>query len=234
MEDPAFIRPDRSRVLPWLWLMTIVMLIASAYLADRRLRSPETVASATQQTQQAKSPTAVKPLGVAPSPSEAHAGVRPIPVVRSDASYMRQVRQTHHLYRPIIDRVAKRYKVDPALVKAIIMAESGYDPKAVSHRGALGLMQIMPRTARALGVANSFDPERNITAGVRYFRQLMDTVAQDPALALAAYNAGPEKVRKYNGVPPYKATRRYIKKVMAYYLCYRDISRQESSLLDQG
>ncbi|MEE4609267.1 MAG: lytic transglycosylase domain-containing protein [Desulfobacteraceae bacterium] len=161
-------------------------------------------------------------------------GVRPVPVVRSDARYMRQVRQTHHLYHPIIHRVANRYGVDPALVKAIIMAESGYNPRAVSHRGALGLMQIMPRTARALGVADSFDPEHNITAGVRYFRQLMDTVAEDPALALAAYNAGPERVRRYNGVPPYKATRRYIKKVMAYYLCYRDISLQERYAAEQG
>jgi soluble lytic murein transglycosylase-like protein len=234
MEDPAFTRPDRSRALHWVWLITammLMMLVVSAYLADRKLRTPEPTPLAAHQT---KTAPVAKPLASLSGQTNSAPGVRPIPVVRSDVRYMRQVRQTHHLYHPIIDRVAKRYKVDPALVKAIIMAESGYDPRAVSHRGALGLMQIMPQTARALGVADSFDPEHNITAGVRYFRQLMDTVAEDPALALAAYNAGPAKVRKYNGVPPYKTTRRYIKKVMTYYLCYRDISLKKRYPADQG
>ena len=231
MEDPAFTRPDRSRALHWVWLITALMLIVGAYLVDRKLRAPKPTPSAAQHTEIAPAPG---PLATLPRQTGPDVGFRPIPVVRSEARYMRQVRQTHHLYHPIIDRVARRYKVDPALVKAIIMAESGYDPRAVSHRGALGLMQIMPQTARALGVTDSFDPEHNITAGVRYFRQLMDTVAEDPALALAAYNAGPARVRKYNGVPPYKATRRYIKKVMAYYLCYRDISLRERYSTDQG
>jgi soluble lytic murein transglycosylase-like protein len=231
MEDPAFIRPDRSRALHWVWLLTALLLVISVYWADRKLRTPAPAPLAAPQTQ---TEDTVRPLAVASLEPDTGVGVRPVPVVRSDARYMRQVRQTHHLYHPIIHRVANRYGVDPALVKAIIMAESGYNPRAVSHRGALGLMQIMPRTARALGVADSFDPEHNITAGVRYFRQLMDTVAEDPALALAAYNAGPERVRRYNGVPPYKATRRYIKKVMAYYLCYRDISLQERYAAEQG
>lgn len=232
MEDPAFIRPDRSRALHWVWLLTALMLVVvSSYWVDRRLRTPGPTRLAAPQTQ---TEVNVRPLVVASLEPDAGEEVRQIPVVRSDARYMRQVRQTHRLYQPIIHRVAHRYGVDPALVKAIIMAESGFNPRAVSHRGALGLMQIMPSTARSLGVADSFDPEHNITAGVRYFRQLMDTVAEDPALALAAYNAGPERVRKYNGVPPYKATRRYIKKVMAYYLCYRDISLQERYAAERG
>jgi len=231
MEDPAFIRPDRSRSLHWVWPVTALLLVVSVCWADQSFRTSEPARLAVAQTQ---TEVTVRPLAMASPEPDTRIGGRPIPVVRSDARYMRHVRRTHHLYHSIINRVANRYGVDPALVKAIIMAESGYNPRAVSDRGARGLMQIMPQTARSLGVADSFDPEHNITAGVRYFRQLMDTVADDPALALAAYNAGPEKVRRYNGIPPYRATRRYIKNVMAYYLCYRNISRQESYEADQG
>jgi len=106
------------------------------------------------------------------------------------------------------------------LVKAIILAESGYNPKAVSKVGARGLMQLMPRTAKWLGVKDSFNPEHNINAGVRYFRKLLNQFG-DVTLALAAYNAGGRNVRKYNGVPPYKATRYYIKKVLEYYHIYK-------------
>jgi soluble lytic murein transglycosylase-like protein len=224
------------------WLSTVLLLILSVGLVDGRIRAPESPPLATpKQTvvatpqQPVVEPVAETPVSASvPDKAEIATDGQPAPVVHADARYMRQVRKTHHLYQPIIHRVAERYNVEPAMVKAIIMAESGYDPRAVSHRGARGLMQIMPRTARSLGVPSSFDPEHNITAGVHYFRQLLDTVAQDPALALAAYNAGPNKVRQYNGVPPYKATRRYIKKVMAYYLCYRAISRQGGSFTDQG
>lgn len=124
-------------------------------------------------------------------------------------------------YDPIIQRVAKRYQVDPALVKAIIMAESSYNPKAVSRKGARGLMQLMPRTARALGVENIFDPEDNIDAGVRYFKQLLEQFDGDMNLAIAAYNAGSRKVRMYNGIPPFKHTRYYVAKVIEYHRRYQ-------------
>jgi len=142
-----------------------------------------------------------------------------------DPAISRHANRTRHLYRPIIRRVAARYAVDPALVQAIIMAESAYDPRAVSRRGALGLMQLMPATAESLGVTDSFDPEHNIAAGVRYFRHLMDRCDGDATLALAAYNAGLRKVRLHRGVPPIKATRRYVRKVMAYYQCYRRLGQ---------
>ncbi len=119
-------------------------------------------------------------------------------------------------YMPIILAAASQYKVDPTIIRAIIMAESNYNPKAVSKRGARGLMQLMPRTARSLGVKDSFNPEQNIHAGVKYFRQLLNKFDGDPSLALAAYNAGSRKVKKYKGVPPYKTTKRYIKKVFKY------------------
>jgi soluble lytic murein transglycosylase-like protein len=116
-----------------------------------------------------------------------------------------------------IMRAAQTYQVDPMLIHAIIMAESSYNPKAVSHRGAQGLMQLMPSTAKWLGIADSFDPAMNIDGGVRYFKRLLDRFDGDVRLALAAYNAGSRYVRKYGGVPPFKATRIYIKKVLRYH-----------------
>ena len=125
------------------------------------------------------------------------------------------------LFHSIILDAARRHRVNPALVKAIIMAESGYNPKAVSSRGAMGLMQLMPRTARSLGVEDGFDPARNINGGVRYLRQLLDKFDGDVKLALAAYNAGCKKVMQYRGIPPFKTTRYYIRKVMEYYRHYQ-------------
>ena len=125
------------------------------------------------------------------------------------------------LYHPIILRAAKRHRVDPALVKAIIMAESGYNAQAVSKRGASGLMQLMPNTAKALGVKNAFDPEHNVNGGVKYFRDLLDQFDDDVKLAVAAYNAGSSKVRKHRDVPPIRATQLYVKKVFEYYQYYK-------------
>ena len=126
------------------------------------------------------------------------------------------------LFHPIIIQVSSRHQVDPALVKAIIMAESGYNPKAISKRGAKGLMQLMPSTAEALGVEDIFNPKQNISGGVRYFKQLVNKFDGNIKLALAAYNAGSRNVREYQGIPPFKTTRFYIKKVFKYYQLYKD------------
>jgi soluble lytic murein transglycosylase-like protein len=131
-------------------------------------------------------------------------------------------KQAEHLYRPIIMRVAHRHQVDPAMVKAIIMAESSFNPKAISKRGAVGLMQLMPNTAKSLGVIDAFDPENNINAGVLYFKKLLNEFRGDVKLALAAYNAGSRKVKEYQGIPPFKTTRSYIKKVFEYYRHYKN------------
>lgn len=128
----------------------------------------------------------------------------------------------------MIEQVAMRYNVDPALIKAIIMAESGYNPRAVSKKGAIGLMQLMPRTARELGVKELFDPEDNVEAGVRYFKRLLRRFGGDVRLALAAYNAGSTKVRRYRGIPPIGATRYYVRKVFHYYRLYKKESTAQT------
>lgn len=113
-------------------------------------------------------------------------------------------------------RASRTYEVDAALIRAIIMAESNNNPRAVSQRGAQGLMQLMPTTAKWLGIEDAFDPALNIDGGVRYFKRLLDRFNGDIKLALAAYNAGSRYVRKYGGVPPFRATRIYIQKVLKY------------------
>ena len=127
----------------------------------------------------------------------------------------------HAPFEHIIKRAATTHQVDPDLIKAIIMAESRYNPKAVSKRGARGLMQLMPVTAKSLGVEDSFDPEDNINGGVMYFKKMLDRFDGDIELALAAYNAGSRYVRKYGGVPPFRQTKTYIKKVFKYHRRYK-------------
>ena len=140
---------------------------------------------------------------------------------RDKPTSLRDEEKAERRFAPIIQRVAKSYEVDPALVRAIIMAESSYNPRAVSKKGAKGLMQLMPKTAEYLGVEDSFNPEHNIDAGVRYFKKLLGQFNGDIKLALAAYNAGSRRVREYKGIPPFKATRQYVKKVFEYHKHYK-------------
>ena len=110
--------------------------------------------------------------------------------------------------------------MDYALVKAVIKAESNFDPQAISRAGARGLMQLMPGTANALGVNNSFQPEQNIEGGVRYLRYLLDLFKGNLHLALAGYNAGENAVFRHNGIPPYQETKTYIRRVLRYFQDY--------------
>ena len=118
---------------------------------------------------------------------------------------------------PLIQRQSDSQNLDPKLVKAVIQVESGYNHKALSNKGAMGLMQLMPETASLFNVRNAFDPEENLRAGTRYLRQLLDRFAGRIELALAGYNAGPGAVEKHGGVPPYAETRDYVKQVMMLY-----------------
>jgi len=132
-------------------------------------------------------------------------------------------------YHAIIQQAGQRHGVEAALIQAIIMAESSFNPRAVSNRGAAGLMQLMPATADSMGVKDKFDPEHNIDGGVRYFKRLLVRFDGDTRLALAAYNAGARKVRQYNGIPPYKATRSYIARVFKYYQTYKGLENNTSN-----
>jgi soluble lytic murein transglycosylase-like protein len=120
-------------------------------------------------------------------------------------------------FQDIIESVAKRYEMDAGLIASVIAAESNFDPKAVSRRNARGLMQLLPQTAARLGVQNIFDPQENIDAGTRYLRDLLQRYNNDLILALAAYNAGPERVEQFGSVPPYPETTKYVRRVKRAY-----------------
>ena len=123
-------------------------------------------------------------------------------------------------YDPVIRKVSRKHSVDYALVKAVIKAESNFDPLAISRAGAKGLMQLMPGTAKVLGVNDSFQPADNIEGGVRHLRYLLDLFNGNLQLALAAYNAGEEAVFRYNGLPPYQETQTYVQRVLQYFQNY--------------
>jgi len=114
-----------------------------------------------------------------------------------------------------ITRYAKEYGVDEDLIRAVIQVESANNPNALSYKGAMGLMQLMPQTAKMLGVTDAWDPEQNIRGGVKYLSQLSDTFDGDIVKMLAGYNAGPGRVVQYDGVPPFAETQNYVKKILA-------------------
>ena len=122
----------------------------------------------------------------------------------------------------LINRVSKKHKMDPALIKAVVHTESYFNPNATSRVGASGLMQLMPQTAEIYGVFDLYSPLKNLDAGVRHLRYLLRRYKNKLSIALAAYNAGETAVRYYNGIPPYRETRRYIKKVIHYQSYYKD------------
>ena len=125
-------------------------------------------------------------------------------------------------YDDIIANASQQYGVAFPLLKAIIKAESGFDPRAVSKKGAKGLMQIMPQNFKLLGIEDPFDPSQNIHAGARYFKQMYDRFGK-LALSLAAYNAGPDAVARYKTVPPYEETEEYVKRVLKFYYSYKNL-----------
>lgn len=147
-------------------------------------------------------------------PSELVANIVPNEIVpEEELSRLPLLPQLEELISP----VARRYGLEPELVAAVVWVESSGDPKAVSRKGAGGLMQLMPETANALGIGDVFDPIQNLEGGVRYFRDLLDQHGQDLPLALAAYNAGPQAVARLGGIPPYAETEHYVKRILDLY-----------------
>ncbi len=116
-------------------------------------------------------------------------------------------------YEELIKEAADVHKLDPALIRAVMRTESAFNPAAVSPVGAMGLMQLMPALAEEMGVTDPFDPRDNIMGGAKYLRQLLDAYEGNIRLTLASYNAGPGNVRRYRGVPPFKETRNYVRKI---------------------
>lgn len=147
-----------------------------------------------------------------------HSRYRPLPRWTGTASRWLPVRsRARGQYAREITKAAIRHGVDPELVRSVIRVESGFNPRAVSRKGARGLMQLMPRTASALGVRDVFNPRQNIDGGVRYLRRLIDRYRGNLPLALAAYNAGPRVVDWYGGIPPYRETQDYVRRILALY-----------------
>jgi soluble lytic murein transglycosylase len=126
-------------------------------------------------------------------------------------------------YDALITKASERHGVAFPLLKAIIKAESDFDPQAVSKKGAMGLMQIMPQNFKLLGLKDPFDPKQNIDAGARYFRKMYDRFDGKLALSLAAYNAGPTAVDRYKTIPPYEETEEYVRRVLKYYYNYKNL-----------
>jgi soluble lytic murein transglycosylase len=125
----------------------------------------------------------------------------------------------------MIKQAAGKFGVDASLVKAVIKAESDFDHKAVSRKGAQGLMQLMPQTAEKMKVRNPFDPKENIIGGTRYLSLMLDRFNNDKKLAVAAYNAGPENVEAYKGIPPFPETKSFVKKVLRYYKQFKSTTK---------
>ena len=136
-------------------------------------------------------------------------------------SSVKNTKNPHSVSRSEIDNLVSKYAerngLDEDFVKAVINQESGFNPNATSKCGAMGLMQLMPSTAQGLGVVNAYDAEQNIEGGTKYLKGLMDRFGNDKSLALAAYNAGPNAVKKYGGIPPYAETQNYVKNVLSKY-----------------
>lgn len=137
---------------------------------------------------------------------------RSLPQKKKEAVTAAEITQ----YNEIIKQAASIHNLEENLIRAVMYTESAFNPKALSRKGAMGLMQLMPETAKFLGISDPFSPENNVLAGARYLRMMLDQFDGNEELALAAYNAGPANIIKYKGVPPFRETRDYIRKVHGF------------------
>jgi hypothetical protein len=189
----------------------------------------------TDQIERFEFDTAPPPVAVAPQSSSASASVQKVPTplptptaLNPQASVSPRIDAAS--IGEVVGGAGERHQIDPDFINSVIRAESGFNNRAVSKKGAQGLMQLMPQTASQLGVANSFDPNANVEGGTKYLRELLEKYNFDVPKALAAYNAGPKRVDQYRGVPPYYETQAYVARII------RDFNRRklaENPLLGQ-
>ncbi|HZQ90690.1 MAG TPA: lytic transglycosylase domain-containing protein [Terriglobales bacterium] len=180
------------------------------------VRTPSADAKATNANNGAVTPAPEMVAASTPAPIVSTATVKPASAPALTASAPKRTVSAADL-DAAIEAAAARHHVDPNLVRAVIKVESNFNPRAVSRKGALGLMQLMPATARELNVANPFDPEQNLDGGVRHLRALLENFGGDVPKSLAAYNAGAGAVARNKGVPPYRETRDYVKRITQLY-----------------
>lgn len=187
------------------WFLIIALLASQPLLAGDRVYQYKQGSGAPLFTD--KRQTGLKPQKV-------HYYGRPTAVKTGCNLNSERLKKRVSLYSDDISAMSREYNVPESLIKAVIATESCYNAKAVSTAGAQGLMQLMPATAKMLDVSDPFNPSQNIHGGVRYLRMMLDEFDQDRSLALAAYNAGPNAVKKYGEIPPYRETQYYVKKVL--------------------
>lgn len=201
-------------MVPGCYIIAVVAVITGMPAVDVFDSAPARASDETDAEKSIKLAAAPRRLPVIPPASPAQAPPkRPLWTVRSR-------------FDGLIESIAGRHDVDPALVKAIVQAESAFDPEAVSRSGARGLMQVLPTTASRFAIEDLSNPRQNLRAGVLYLKYLLDLFDGDVIMAVAAYNAGPNSVRRHRGVPPYSETRSYLTKVMSLREAYADPARR--------
>lgn len=191
-------------------------LVGTALFPPGLMKMPEAAAGSTVHTFPA-------PHAGFPAARKTERGVVDDPVARRRRPKLWTVRTR---FDALIESVASAHQVEPALVKAIVQAESAFDPNAISRSGALGLMQVLPATASRFSIEDLSDPHQNLLAGVQYLKYLIELFDGNITMAVAAYNAGPSRVRRYRRVPPFSETRNYLTKVMGLRVAYADQLRR--------
>ena len=208
MEPPHSIRARDGRAIPRGVLLGIAIAAATWIAAEPATAGGRTIYAYTDSQ------------GVTHFTNRPHTDRRFKPVRMADPVAPKRYRAPHsRAYDLLIDDAAASQGIPPALVKAVIAAESAFDSEAVSRKGAKGLMQLMPETALDMGVSNPFEPAQNVRGGTTYLRAMIDRYG-DLGRALAAYNAGPTTVDRYGGIPPFRETQDYVDRVLAYYRRY--------------
>ena len=189
--------------------------VGNAHAPRAAVTAADAASLASAQTAPAQAPGAPVAAKAATPPADAQA-LRRTARSRSGGSNVPAEAASSGAVETAIRQAAAKYNLSPDLVRSVIRAESNFQPTAVSSAGAMGLMQLMPETAKDLGVTNAFDIRQNVDGGTRYLRQMLDRFNGDVKLALQAYNAGPGAVEQYNGNVPYAETRQYVKRVLGY------------------